>query len=290
MDGVQRWIETDTSEAFLPDVNIEGVRWTAVAVSQAEAESRPPTSSASAAASMCSCPTRGCRQAPGDVLAFLDTGAYQDAGSNNFNAMPRPATVLVHGDRRGRQASRDGRRCFGVTSCRGTSKTGWQRVRHGSDRHHMSAVDEFPARFVRSGDELTLEATIGQRRLFLSRRTLAYRCRLRVDDSARRITFFEGLVERGPGLDDRLEPLTGPVARGVKHHAGVCAPSQPRRVIPPLRPRLRPPLPLWAGARGGRAGGTRRRLRGQDGVTREERVKCRVQFASQDHDVTTLHD
>lgn len=35
--------------------------------------------------------------AEGDLLAFLDTGAYQDAGANNFNAMPRPATVLVHG-------------------------------------------------------------------------------------------------------------------------------------------------------------------------------------------------
>jgi diaminopimelate decarboxylase len=33
----------------------------------------------------------------GDVIAFLDTGAYQDACSNNFNALPRPATVLVHG-------------------------------------------------------------------------------------------------------------------------------------------------------------------------------------------------
>lgn len=35
--------------------------------------------------------------AEGDLLAFLDTGACQDAGANNFNAMPRPATVLVHG-------------------------------------------------------------------------------------------------------------------------------------------------------------------------------------------------
>jgi diaminopimelate decarboxylase len=34
----------------------------------------------------------------GDVLAFLDTGAYQDASASNFNALPRPATVLVHGD------------------------------------------------------------------------------------------------------------------------------------------------------------------------------------------------
>ena len=33
----------------------------------------------------------------GEVLAFLDTGAYQDASAANFNALPRPATVLVHG-------------------------------------------------------------------------------------------------------------------------------------------------------------------------------------------------
>src|SRR2546422_9633683 len=35
---------------------------------------------------------------PGDVIAFLDTGAYQDASSSNFNALPRPATVLVCDD------------------------------------------------------------------------------------------------------------------------------------------------------------------------------------------------
>jgi diaminopimelate decarboxylase len=31
------------------------------------------------------------------VLAFLDTGAYQEASASNFNALPRPATVLVSG-------------------------------------------------------------------------------------------------------------------------------------------------------------------------------------------------
>jgi diaminopimelate decarboxylase len=35
----------------------------------------------------------------GDVLAMLDTGAYQEVSMSNFNAMPRPATVLVKGDR-----------------------------------------------------------------------------------------------------------------------------------------------------------------------------------------------
>jgi diaminopimelate decarboxylase len=34
---------------------------------------------------------------PGDVLAFLDTGAYEDACAANFNALPRPAIVLVSG-------------------------------------------------------------------------------------------------------------------------------------------------------------------------------------------------
>ena len=34
----------------------------------------------------------------GDLLAFLDTGAYQEVSASNFNAMPRPAAVLVTGD------------------------------------------------------------------------------------------------------------------------------------------------------------------------------------------------
>lgn len=34
----------------------------------------------------------------GDILALLDTGAYQEVSNSNFNAMPRPATVLVRGN------------------------------------------------------------------------------------------------------------------------------------------------------------------------------------------------
>lgn len=34
----------------------------------------------------------------GDILAMLDTGAYQEVSMSNFNALPRPATVLVTGD------------------------------------------------------------------------------------------------------------------------------------------------------------------------------------------------
>ena len=35
----------------------------------------------------------------GDILALLDTGAYQEVSMSNFNALPRPATILVTGDR-----------------------------------------------------------------------------------------------------------------------------------------------------------------------------------------------
>ena len=34
----------------------------------------------------------------GDIMAVLDTGAYQEVSMSNFNAMPRPATLLVTGD------------------------------------------------------------------------------------------------------------------------------------------------------------------------------------------------
>ena len=34
----------------------------------------------------------------GDVFALLDVGAYQEVSMSNFNAMPRPATLLVKGD------------------------------------------------------------------------------------------------------------------------------------------------------------------------------------------------
>ncbi len=35
--------------------------------------------------------------APGDIIAILDTGAYHEVSASNFNALPRPATVLVNG-------------------------------------------------------------------------------------------------------------------------------------------------------------------------------------------------
>ena len=96
----QRWVELDTTEMFLPDGLIEHNRWTAVVASGAD---RPVTQKAAVVGMSCGFDVIVADAAlpdvdPGDVVAILDTGAYQDAASSNFNALPRPATVLVHGD------------------------------------------------------------------------------------------------------------------------------------------------------------------------------------------------
>jgi diaminopimelate decarboxylase len=95
------WVETDSSENFLPDVFLEHNRWYVVVANRADAA---PAMLADVVGSSCN-PDRIVPEArlpevgPGDVIAVLDTGAYQDALSNNFNALTRPALVLVNGDR-----------------------------------------------------------------------------------------------------------------------------------------------------------------------------------------------
>ena len=96
----QRWVELDTTEMFLPDGLIEHNRWTAVVAGHADA---PVTQEADVVGMSCGFDVivSGASLADvesGDIVAILDTGAYQDAASSNFNALPRPATVLVHGD------------------------------------------------------------------------------------------------------------------------------------------------------------------------------------------------
>jgi diaminopimelate decarboxylase len=96
----QRWVELDTTEMFLPDGLIEHNRWTAVVATRAD---QPVTQSCDVVGMSCGFDVIVAGAAlpdvePGDVIAILDTGAYQDAASSNFNALPRPATVLVHGD------------------------------------------------------------------------------------------------------------------------------------------------------------------------------------------------
>jgi diaminopimelate decarboxylase len=95
----QNWVETDTSEMFLLDTLIERNRWTPVVVDRSDAA---PTLTADIVGISCGFDiiVPDAKIPPvsiGDRIAFLDTGAYQDATAANFNAMPRPATILVHG-------------------------------------------------------------------------------------------------------------------------------------------------------------------------------------------------
>lgn len=95
----QRWVEVDTSEAFLPDVIVEHTRFSHIVANKANL---PNVGEADIVGRSCGFDLLSASAAlpnveVGDVIAFLDTGAYQDAVSNNFNAMTRPATVLVNG-------------------------------------------------------------------------------------------------------------------------------------------------------------------------------------------------
>ena len=95
------WIETDTSEAFLPDGLLEYNRWTVLAAGRLDepAALRGDVVGRSCGFDVLTANADLPALEPGDLLAILDTGAYQDAASSNFNVMPRPATVLVSGDR-----------------------------------------------------------------------------------------------------------------------------------------------------------------------------------------------
>ena len=93
------WIETDTSEAFLADTIIERNSWTIVLADEPE---RPERIHAAVTGISCGfdilVPAKAQpRAVPGEILAILDTGAYQDVTASNFNVMARPATVLVSG-------------------------------------------------------------------------------------------------------------------------------------------------------------------------------------------------
>jgi diaminopimelate decarboxylase len=94
-----RWVETDTTEMFLLDLLVEHCTFPVVAAARL---SEPVTDAVDVVG--CSCGfdvlARQVRLPAvelGDTLAFLDTGAYEDGCAANFNALPRPAIVLVTG-------------------------------------------------------------------------------------------------------------------------------------------------------------------------------------------------
>jgi catechol 2,3-dioxygenase-like lactoylglutathione lyase family enzyme len=99
-DGELTWVELDTSETFLP-VLFEHDRFPLVLATRADAPAQLTADvvGASCGFDVLAADARLPAVVPGDVLAFLGTGAYQDAAASNFNALPRPATVLVHGAR-----------------------------------------------------------------------------------------------------------------------------------------------------------------------------------------------
>jgi len=93
------WVETDTSEVFLLDTTLEHALFPVVSATRADAE---PVLVADVTGISCNfdviAPAVAVPEvAPGEVIAFLETGAYQEASAANFNGLPRPATVLVCG-------------------------------------------------------------------------------------------------------------------------------------------------------------------------------------------------
>jgi diaminopimelate decarboxylase len=95
------WVGCDSSEVLLSDTGWEHSRWDPVCTD--------PVTGADQEVDVVgvSCGfdtiTPGARLpggiAAGDVIAFLVAGAYEETLAGNFNSMPRPASVLVSGDR-----------------------------------------------------------------------------------------------------------------------------------------------------------------------------------------------
>ncbi len=95
------WVEVDTTEMFMPDLLIEHAHFKPVFATRMAAT---PVGVAHIVGISCGFDLLA-RNVPapqveaGDVIAFLDTGAYQDAAAANFNVLGRPGTVLVNGNR-----------------------------------------------------------------------------------------------------------------------------------------------------------------------------------------------
>jgi diaminopimelate decarboxylase len=95
------WVEVDTTEMFMPDLLMEHAYFRPVFASRADA---PVVGTAHIAGISCNFDliardVAAPRVEAGDIVAFLDTGAYQDAAASNFNVLARPGTVLVSGNR-----------------------------------------------------------------------------------------------------------------------------------------------------------------------------------------------
>jgi len=94
------WVLTDTTYFFLAGGVLEHNRHPFVFVAKPEA---PAVQTADIVGHSCYADqivlgARVPEVEDGDVVALLETGAYQESSASNFNALPRPASVLVHGN------------------------------------------------------------------------------------------------------------------------------------------------------------------------------------------------
>lgn len=102
--GVKTWVNVDASQNHL--ANILSANWYYHPVAAANANppdlQNPPTDRVDVVGPLCTFDVMsGDSHLPplkrGDVVAFLDAGAYGETKAATFNAQPRPATVLVSG-------------------------------------------------------------------------------------------------------------------------------------------------------------------------------------------------
>lgn len=97
------WVNVDASQNHLP--NILTANWYYHAVAAANADPLPSdVGEVDLVGPLCTFDIMGAARClpplqRGDVVAFLDTGAYGETKAATFNAQPRPATVLVSGTR-----------------------------------------------------------------------------------------------------------------------------------------------------------------------------------------------
>ena len=96
-----KWIETDTSEMFMGTFGLDPTTplFHFIAANRANEKlaEKVDIVGKSCGGERILMGIDAPEMAPGDVIALLDTGAYIETLSCNFNAMPRPGTVLVTG-------------------------------------------------------------------------------------------------------------------------------------------------------------------------------------------------
>jgi diaminopimelate decarboxylase len=95
-----RWVETDTSEIFLSGIGLEHADFPVIVANKADST---PSEQADIVGISCNFDLLVSQVilppvASNDVIAFLNTGAYEEVNGSNFNLLARPATVLVNGN------------------------------------------------------------------------------------------------------------------------------------------------------------------------------------------------